>query len=108
MESMAAVLNGQPGDVTTVLQYEDDSVEARYSDGARISLSACGAALARRESGKSTSGADERSSRMQSIGQAKSSSTLLCQIIEPVTFARCVFMFALRNIALGGYLDTRT
>ena len=58
MESMAAVLNRQPGDVTTVLQYEDDSVEARYSDGARISLSAYGAALARRESGKSTSGAD--------------------------------------------------
>ena len=31
----------------------------------------------------------------------------VCQIIEPVTFARCVFIFALRNIALGGYLDTR-
>ena len=29
------------------------------------------------------------------------------QIIEPVTFARCAFIFALRNIALGGYLDTR-
>ena len=28
-----------------------------------------------------------------------------CQFIEPVTFARCVF--ALRNITLGGYLDTR-
>ena len=56
MESMAAILNGQPGDVTTVLQYEDDSVEVQY--GAKISLSACGAALARRESGKSTSGAD--------------------------------------------------
>ena len=28
------------------------------------------------------------------------------QIIEPVTFARCAFIFALRNIALGGYLDT--
>ena len=31
----------------------------------------------------------------------------VCQIIEPVTFARCAFIFALRNIALGGYLDTR-
>ena len=31
----------------------------------------------------------------------------VCQIIEPVTFACCVFIFALRNIALGGYLDTR-
>ena len=32
---------------------------------------------------------------------------VLCQFIEPVTFARCAFIFALRNIALGGYLDTR-
>ena len=31
----------------------------------------------------------------------------VCQIIEPVTFARCAFIFALRNIALGVYLDTR-
>ena len=31
----------------------------------------------------------------------------VCQIIEPVTFARCAFIFALWNIALGGYLDTR-
>ena len=31
-------------------------------------------------------------------------STLLCQFIEPVTFA---FIFALRNIVLGRYLDTR-
>ena len=31
---------------------------------------------------------------------------VLCQFIEPVTFARCAFIFALRNIALGGYLDT--
>ena len=29
----------------------------------------------------------------------------VCQIIEPVTFARCAFIFALCNIALGGYLD---
>ena len=34
-------------------------------------------------------------------------STLLCQFIELVTFARCAFIFALRNIAVGGYLDTR-
>ena len=27
----------------------------------------------------------------------------VCQIIEPVTFARCALIFALRNIALGGY-----
>ena len=31
---------------------------------------------------------------------------VLWQFIEPVTFARCTFIFALRNIALGGYLDT--
>ena len=30
----------------------------------------------------------------------------VCQIIEPVTFARCAIIFSLRNIALGGYLDT--
>ena len=29
----------------------------------------------------------------------------VCQIIEPVTFARCAFIFALRNIALDGYLE---
>ena len=32
---------------------------------------------------------------------------VLYQFIEPVTFARCAFIFALCNIALGGYLDTR-
>ena len=32
---------------------------------------------------------------------------VLCQFIEPVTFARCAFIFVLQNIALGGYLDTR-
>ena len=32
---------------------------------------------------------------------------LVCQIIEPVTFARCAFIIALQNIALDGYLDTR-
>ena len=31
----------------------------------------------------------------------------VCQIIEPVTFARCAFIFALQNIAVCGYLDTR-
>ena len=35
-----------------------------------------------------------------------SGSTLLCQFIELVTFVRCTFIFALRNITLGGYLDT--
>ena len=29
------------------------------------------------------------------------------KLIERVTFARCAFIFALRNIAVGGYLDTR-
>ena len=32
---------------------------------------------------------------------------VLCQFIEPVTFARGTFIFVLRNIASGGYLDTR-
>ena len=32
---------------------------------------------------------------------------LVSQVIEPVTFARCAFIIALRNIALDGYLDTR-
>ena len=31
----------------------------------------------------------------------------VCQIIDPVTFARCMFIFTLQNIALGGYLDAR-
>ena len=31
----------------------------------------------------------------------------VCQIIEPVTFARCAFIFALQNITFGRYLDTR-
>ena len=34
-------------------------------------------------------------------------SGLVSQIIEPVTFACCAFIIALRNIALDGYLDTR-
>ena len=32
---------------------------------------------------------------------------VLCQFMELVTFARCAFVFALRNIALGGYVDKR-
>ena len=32
---------------------------------------------------------------------------VLCQFIEPVTFALCAFIFALLNIAFGRYLDTR-
>ena len=32
---------------------------------------------------------------------------VLCQFIEPVMFARFAFIFALRNIAKSGYLDTR-
>ena len=31
---------------------------------------------------------------------------LVSQIIELVTFARCAFIIALRNIVLDGYLDT--
>ena len=31
---------------------------------------------------------------------------VLCQFIEPVTFSRSAFIFALRNISLGGCLDT--
>ena len=42
-----------------------------------------------------------------SVGRGNASSTLLCQFIEPVMFVRCVFIFALRNITLGKYLDTR-
>ena len=41
---------------------------------------------------------------MQASGER--SPALHSQIIEPVTFARCAFIIALRNIALDGYLDT--
>ena len=34
-------------------------------------------------------------------------SCVLCQFIEPFTFACCAFIFALQNIALCEYLDTR-
>ena len=44
--------------------------------------------------------------RMQSIGRVKQF-YIIVQFIDPVTFARCTFIFALRNITLGGYLDTR-
>ena len=33
---------------------------------------------------------------------------IIVPIIELVMFVHCVFIFALQNIALGGYLDTRT
>ena len=32
---------------------------------------------------------------------------IFSHFIEPVTFVRCEFIFALRNIELGGYLDTQ-
>ena len=50
-------------------------------------------------------------SRMQASGERRRvlhTPSAVCQIIEQVTFARCTFIFALRNIALGGFLDTRT
>ena len=34
-------------------------------------------------------------------------SFVLCRFIEQVTFACCAFIFALRNIALGGYLHRK-
>ena len=49
---------------------------------------------------------EEEEERWESEREYIGSSTLLCQFIEPVTFAHCAFIFALRNIALGGYLDT--
>ena len=41
------------------------------------------------------------------IGVFYIGSFVLFQFIETVTCARCAFIFALRNIALDGYLDTR-
>ena len=41
------------------------------------------------------------------LTQKKKKKKSVSQIIEPVTFARCAFIIALRNIALDGYLDTR-
>ena len=35
------------------------------------------------------------------------SSILFCQVIEPVIFVCCAFIFALWNMTLDGYLDTR-
>ena len=50
-------------------------------------------------------------SRMQASGERRrvyiGGRGFVCEIIEPVTFARCAFIIALWNIALGGYLDTR-
>lgn len=50
---MAVHLNVKIRDIVTVVLYEEDSVEAWFSDGARISLSACGSALTRQEGAKS-------------------------------------------------------
>ena len=50
---MAAHLNVRIRDIVTVVLYEDDSVEAWFTDGARISLSACAATFTRQEGAKS-------------------------------------------------------
>lgn len=44
---MAALLNVEIEGLAQVMQYEDDSVEAWYTDGARIVLKACAAAFTR-------------------------------------------------------------
>ena len=52
-------------------------------------------------------------SKLLGNGQANFNKLILTSInyfrvtFEPVTFARCAFIIALRNIALDGYLDTR-
>ena len=52
-------------------------------------------------------------SKLLGNGQANFNKLTLTSInyfrvtFEPVTFARCAFIIALRNIALDGYLDTR-
>jgi hypothetical protein len=46
---MAAVLNVDMSDLAQVKQYEDDSVEAWFKDGARISLTACATAFTRQD-----------------------------------------------------------
>ena len=43
---------------------------------------------------------------MASEGELYIGGLVLCQFIEPVTFVCRAFIFALRNITLGGYLDT--
>ena len=51
-------------------------------------------------------------SKLLGNGQANFNKLTLTSInyfrvtFEPVTFARCAFIIALRNIALDGYLDT--
>ena len=51
---MAAHLNVETGDMAQVVQYADDSVEAWFTDGARMTLSACGAAFTRQEEPEKT------------------------------------------------------
>ena len=40
--------------------------------------------------------------RMRVLHNIGGRDCVLCQFIEPATFARCAFIFALRNIALRG------
>ena len=49
---MAAVLNLDMGCVARLEQYEDDSVEAWFTDGTKICLTACGNAFTRQEKTK--------------------------------------------------------
>lgn len=46
---MAALLNVEMAGLAQVMQYEDDSLEAWFADGARILLTACGSAFTRQE-----------------------------------------------------------
>lgn len=46
---MAALLNVEMDGVAQVMQYEDDSVEAWFTDGARIVLTACAASFTRQD-----------------------------------------------------------
>ena len=49
---MAAVLNLDMDCVSRLEQYEDDSVEAWFTDGTSICLTACGSAFTRQEKAK--------------------------------------------------------
>ena len=61
-----------------------------------------------REEGEAINGAVKVGEHATALGERRPVlHRRFCQFIEPVTFARCVFIFALRNITLGGYLDTR-
>lgn len=46
---MAALLNVETEGLAQVLQYEDDSLEAWFTDGARILLTACASVFTRQE-----------------------------------------------------------